>query len=254
MSVQLDSATRRLREMLLAGCYPPGARLREVGVAQSLGVSRTIARLAMSAMEHEGLLTRERNRGFAARGFTIAEIADAIEVRGELEAMAARLAAERGLPAEAERRLDHALAEAETMLAGGIASEACRRRWAEMNADFHRALVEAAQNRAIAIAIGQMLHLPLVAPAAIIFDRGDPATTARQLARAHGDHRAILEALRARQGHRAEALTREHAFRSAQNRRRNLADPAALALARQMPGGGLIVAGNPPSRPRRRRG
>ena len=126
MSVQLEEATDRLRQMLLDGGFTPGKKLREISVAESLGVSRTIARLAMSALEHEGLLTRELNRGSRTRAFDVEEIIDAIEVRGELEAMAARLAAERGLPPETLDQLQLSISEAEELLAAGIETEESR--------------------------------------------------------------------------------------------------------------------------------
>ncbi len=254
MSVQLEEATDRLRQMLLDGSFPPGKKLREVSVAESLGVSRTIARLSMSALEHEGLLTRELNRGSRTRAFDVEEIIDAIEVRGELEAMAARLAAERGVTPEYRDRLQQAVAEAEDLLAGRIETEEQRTAWVAMNTRFHEALVAASGNRSIAVAIRQMMALPLVSPASIIFERNDPALGHMQLLSSHGDHVAVLDAITAHQGHRAEALVREHAFRSAQNKRRNLSDPAALDHARSLPGGKLIVAGDTayPRRSKRR--
>lgn len=245
MSVQLDEATERLREMLLGGHFPPGRKLREISVAESLGVSRTIARLAMSAIEHEGLLTREKNRGSTTRAFSVGEIADAIEVRGELEAMAARLAAERGIADDVRDRFRHAVGQAEALLEEGIDTEERRDRWTAMNAGFHEALVQASGNRAIEVAIRQMMPLPLVSPAAFIFDLSHPQVNHRQLARSHNDHLAIIDAIVSRQGHRAESLVREHAFRSAQNKRQNLSDPQTLARARQLPGGMLIVTDEP---------
>ncbi|MEE4237763.1 MAG: GntR family transcriptional regulator, partial [Anderseniella sp.] len=77
----MEDATETLRNKLLAGGFPPGKKLGEVAVAEEIGVSRTLARLAMSALEHEGLLIREPNRGSRVKRFTVTEIVDAIEVR-----------------------------------------------------------------------------------------------------------------------------------------------------------------------------
>lgn len=241
MSLQLEEATEKLRGILLEGRFPPGKKLREISVAEILGVSRTIARLAMSALEHEGLLTRERNRGSTLRAFSVGEIGDAIEVRGELEAMAARVAAERGLSDDNRGLLNDALERGKTLLAAGINSEEARREWIDMNRGFHQTMIKASGNRAIEVAIRQMLTLPLVSPESLIFDLTHSELNHWQLERSHDDHIAIVDAIEAGKGHRAESLVREHAFRSAQNKRKNLSDPEALERARSLPGGMLIV-------------
>ena len=241
MSLNLEDAIAQLREKLLSGEFPPGLKLREIAIADSLDVSRTIARLAMGALEHQGLLVRERNRGSRARSFTIDEIADAIEVRAELEAMAVRISAERGLKSETVQALQSLIADGKTLLVAGMRTEQQREAWTAMNSGFHDELIEASGNWALKVAIEQISVLPLVSAAALIFDRRRVDNGLAQLKISHEDHVAILAAILARQSHRAEALMREHAFRSAQNKRVNLSDPDTMALARRLPGGALIV-------------
>lgn len=242
MSLTLEDATTALRDQILRGNYVPGAKLREVSVAESLGVSRTIARLAMSALEHKGLLTREPNRGSRVRPFAIEQIADAIEVRGELEAMAVRLAAERGLSGNALNELNGLITRSEILLEAGVRDDDQRSEWIAINQQFHDCLIDAAQNWALKIAINQMSNLPLVSAKAIIFDRKDNAKGLAQLRAAHYDHCEILAAVTQRQGHRAEARMREHAYANAQNKRVNLTDPETMMLARELPGGPLIAS------------
>lgn len=240
MSLGLEDATETLRNKLLAGGFPPGKKLGEVAVAEEIGVSRTLARLAMSALEHEGLLIREPNRGSRVKRFTVTEIVDAIEVRGELEAMAVRLAAERGLGPQADARLCAMIGQSEALLTDGITSDAQRGEWVRLNREFHACLIDASGNWALGMAIAQISRLPLVSSSAIIFDRRNAQTGHRQLAQAHADHVEIFAAIQSRQGHRAEARMREHAFMSARNKRLNLADPETMDLARALPGGPLI--------------
>src|SRR5437764_9035294 len=94
---QTMRALLRLRELLLSGEFAPGARMSELPLVERLGVSRTPLRLALSALEHEGLLRVLPGGGYAVREFTRADIDDAIELRGVLEGTAARFAAERGV-------------------------------------------------------------------------------------------------------------------------------------------------------------
>jgi len=92
---QTARALVRIREMLLRGEVARGERISELPLAARLGMSRTPIRLALERLAHIGLLEPAATVGFTVREFTLAEVRDAIEVRGVLEGTAARLAAER---------------------------------------------------------------------------------------------------------------------------------------------------------------
>src|SRR6186713_1438733 len=100
---QAVKAQLRLREMILAGELPGGARIAELALVEKLGVSRTPIRAALMRLEQEGLLEALPNGGYAVRSFSQQDVSEAIELRGTLEGLSARLAAERGAPAEALR-------------------------------------------------------------------------------------------------------------------------------------------------------
>jgi GntR family transcriptional regulator of vanillate catabolism len=222
MAKPLDHLTQTLRERILDGAFEPGAAVREMAVADTLGVSRTLARLALGVLEQEGLLIREPNRGFRVRSYSLDEVADAIEVRGELEALAARLAAERGLAASLHARFSAVLAESERLTGQGFADLAARSRWIDLNAAFHDGIVEAAGNGALAESIRHVCRVPLAGPRAIVFNRTLPDNGLPQVRAAHDDHVQILDAILNRQGQRAASLIREHAYRSARNKRANV--------------------------------
>ncbi len=240
MSVALDEVTSELRSRVLVGTFPPNTKLREVVVAEDLGVSRTLARLAMSTLENEGLLYREANRGSWVRRFTVEEIGDAIEVRGELEGMAVRLAAERGLDAQSKGAFEAIIARSEELLRSGVSTPEAQSEWTQLNVSFHAEIIKASQNWAIDIAVERMCRLPLVSSSAIVFDLQDPDNSLRQLTAAHSDHVEVFKAIKARQGQRAEAYMREHAYKNAMNKRANLANQKTMELARKLPGGPLI--------------
>src|SRR5919109_4213621 len=50
----------RLRKLILEGVYPPGARLSERELAQTLGVSRTPLREVLRMLQREGLVEAGR--------------------------------------------------------------------------------------------------------------------------------------------------------------------------------------------------
>lgn len=83
-----------LKAAILDGTLEPGAPLVELQLAEWCGVSRTPIREALTRLEHDGLVERNE-RGTVVRQRSPEEILDIYEIRVVLEAMAARLAAER---------------------------------------------------------------------------------------------------------------------------------------------------------------
>lgn len=239
--MQLDEAVLNLRRDLLDGRYGPGARLAETALARTMGVSRTLVRLALAEIEREGLVHRLPRRGYRVRSFALDEVVDAILVRGELEGMAARLAAERGLDRSARANLAMLLAEMDAARDFDPADIAARRRWTGLNGRFHDALLEAAGNVALPAAVAFLSRVPLAAATAIVFDTGDAEATARRLRRSHAEHHDVVDAVLARQGARAEAIMREHARRSASNKR--LDAMILVAQAETLPGLALVRTG-----------
>ena len=82
-------------QRIVEGSYEPGSRLVETRIAQELGVSQAPVREALRDLEQLGCVVHEPYRGCSVRAFSAAELMDAFPVRAALEALAARLAAER---------------------------------------------------------------------------------------------------------------------------------------------------------------
>src|SRR5258706_16312907 len=85
-----------LRGMIVDGLIAPGARVSELLLVEKLGISRTPARIALVQLRNEGLLEALPTGGFVVASFSELDILEAIEIRGTLEGMAARYAAEPG--------------------------------------------------------------------------------------------------------------------------------------------------------------
>lgn len=250
---QLEHVTGLLRERILSGAFEPGERLMEVPLAELLGTSRTPVRLALSVLQQERLVVAAGpRRGFLVNSFTLEEVFQAIEARGTLEGMAARIAAERGLPADAATRLRACVQEGDALLAQDISAEGWGEARIANNAAFHAALVDAARHRAIAIALEPLNRIPLTAPTAMVLRTRDRAADLHRLRRAHDDHKDILAAIEAGQGSRAEMLVREHALLNIRNKRQNFAEIKARKAAGDFPGLHL-VDDVPPAQPKRSR-
>jgi DNA-binding GntR family transcriptional regulator len=128
---------------IVAHEYPPGARLVETRIAQELGVSQAPVREALRDLEQLGCVVHEPFRGCSVREFSADELLEAFPVRAALEALAARLAAER--ISEDELLLLADLLE--TMRAAARRGDAHDQ--SQANASFHATIVRAARNRTL---------------------------------------------------------------------------------------------------------
>lgn len=208
---QTARATLALREMLVQGAFRPGERMREVPLSKQLGVSRIPLRLALERLAHEGFLEMRATRGFLAQQFEISDIYDAIDLRGVLEGMAARLAAERGHPAA---ELDTLRSLHETMARVVRRSKLTLDSVAEyigLNGQFHAEVLRLSHSRRLARAMEQICSLPFASPSAFL-RRHYVAPESHDLFLISVEHhRAILEAITLREGARADSVSREHA-------------------------------------------
>ena len=127
-------------QRIVTGEYPPGSRLVETRIAQELGVSQAPVREALRDLEQLGCIVHEPFRGCSVRAFSAEELLEAFPVRAALEALAARLAAERITENELLR-----LAELlDTMRAAARRGDAHDQ--SQANAAFHATIVRAARN------------------------------------------------------------------------------------------------------------
>jgi len=173
-------------------------------------VSRTPLRLALAQLEHEGLLEARETGGYVARAFTRADAEDAIELRGVLEGTAARLAAERGVDAEAMADLRARAREMDEVIHGGRDLESFVT-YSALNEEFHAALVAAARSPVIAKAIERAVLLPFASPSATVGVQAQITESQEIMLVALSHHRVLLDSIERREGARAEAIMREHA-------------------------------------------
>jgi DNA-binding GntR family transcriptional regulator len=90
-----EELASELRERIVDGRLPAGARLNEVHLAASLGVSRTPLREALGRLTAEGALTSSPRLGFFVRPLTAEEFRQIYPIRAILDPEALRLA---GIP------------------------------------------------------------------------------------------------------------------------------------------------------------
>ncbi|WP_093973917.1 GntR family transcriptional regulator [Boseongicola aestuarii] len=235
---QVEKAIVGLRGLILSGEFDAGSRLPEVAISERLGISRTPLRQAMDRLEGEGLLERIASGGCRVARFRLEDINDAIELRGVIEGVAARLAAERGVSDEVMQEARGTLAVIDKVVDDGNSIDFDS--YVRMNARFHEQLAAMPGSDVIQREIERVCRMPLASPNAFL--RGQEAIPdfMASLVRAQDQHHAILGAIEAREGTRAEALMREHA-RLARKNFSFLRD-ADPGLTTRIPGLSLVTA------------
>lgn len=83
-------AAEAIRAALFDGDHPPGEPLREIALAESLGVSRSTVREALGVLVAEGLATHEPNRGTYVRRLDPEAVHDVCQARKVLESAGLR--------------------------------------------------------------------------------------------------------------------------------------------------------------------
>ncbi|WP_090061436.1 GntR family transcriptional regulator [Celeribacter neptunius] len=91
-----------LRDRIVKGSYPPGARLVERKISAELAVSRTPVREAIKLLDADGLIGISRNKGAQVLQFGPEEAREIFDVIAVLESLAAERFAEALTPARLE--------------------------------------------------------------------------------------------------------------------------------------------------------
>lgn len=189
-----QSAYRRLLEEIRQGALLPGARLREIELAARLGISRTPVREAIRQLESDGLVVHLPRQGATVRTLDYPEIMELYEMRTVLEGTAAQLAARSASDVE--------LAELRALNAD-LSRAGHGRDAYELNRQFHLTLLDAAKNRFLVKAASTIQKtLFILGPTTLI----EPQRAKQAVA----EHSALLDALEARDGARAQAVMRAH--------------------------------------------
>lgn len=141
----IDQVYASILEAISDRTLQPGQRIRQNELADKLGVSRQPVSHALHLLHRQGLVAESGRRGFEVTQLDPARIRQLYEVRGAIDALAARLAAQRAATDAAGRaRLDAALAagrriDHKTTLTELIA----------LDVEFHRAIYQLAGNPVI---------------------------------------------------------------------------------------------------------
>ncbi|MGH3423140.1 MAG: GntR family transcriptional regulator [Nocardioidaceae bacterium] len=131
----VERAAESLRQALFAGDLTPGTPLRELAIADQLGIARSTVREALTQLATEGLATRIPNRGVVVSSLDPEQIHDVVRARLALETSGAR--AWPGASEEGRDAVRRAMADYRDLAERGASA----RDITEAHLVFHRSLV-----------------------------------------------------------------------------------------------------------------
>jgi DNA-binding GntR family transcriptional regulator len=198
-----EDAHASLRADILACRYRPGDRLRILELGARLRVSHTVIREALSRLSADGLVVAEAQRGFTVAPVSAKELIDLTDVRVSIERDALVRSMDRGDIAWESRIVASAHALARTAERAPGDAVRLSDEWSRAHHDYHAALVSACDS-----------HVLLRLRAALFEQSERYRRLSVPLADADrdidGEHRALTDAVLARDSERAVRLLERH--------------------------------------------
>ena len=189
--------TAVLRQDILSGRFEPGDRLLEIPLSAQYDCGRAALRSALVELTTEGLVEREANRGATVRRISIAEAIQITEARAALESLIAAQAA-RHATADDHAELRRIIADMEAAAGEGQGGD-----YSTLNALLHRRLREVSRHDVAAQLVANLRDRAAHHQYRLALMPGRPFESL-------GQHRAIVEAVVARDETAAAAAMNAH--------------------------------------------
>jgi DNA-binding GntR family transcriptional regulator len=182
-----DKAYLTIKQKLLHREIQPGERIREDLLAESVNMSRTPVREAISQLTTEGFIVNLPRKGLFCASVTREEMLDFLKIREALEVLAVRECIGRITDGEIAL-LDERLTDYEQALLSGD-----RHRASDLDSLFHMSIAEFSKNRKLIRFIGEIGDFMSLART-----QERPELTSEEKELSIRQHRSILEAIRER--------------------------------------------------------
>lgn len=216
MSSSDTALANTIRRDIIGGTYEHGARITEAKLCDWHKVSRTPVRLALRRLEQEGMIRKGDGRGYIVQEITVDDIMQAVQVRGHLESLAARLMAQSQKSSEDLDRMGEAIERMESLIDLGSLDDETIQNMHAANFIFHTSILDGCGNSYVKFTCNQISHLPMLAAGSMVFDRDainrqqDVEKSILRLKIGNSQHRIIFEAIETGDPVRAEGMMREH--------------------------------------------
>jgi DNA-binding GntR family transcriptional regulator len=190
-----EEVAERLRQRIFQRELEPGSWIDELKIADELGISRTPLREALKVLAAEGLVTMKVRRGAYVTEVSEKDLIDVYHLLSLLEADAVAVVAQSGS--------DAALAELQALHDELEGATQDRDRFFEINERFHLRLLELADNRWRQQMVSDLRKV-------MKLNRHHSLFKAGRIEESLAEHRAVMQAIRARQADAAAQRMRDH--------------------------------------------
>lgn len=207
-----------IKNAIVTGKFPPGKRLTEEALAETLQVSRTPIREAIKQLGTDGLIIPYQRRGYIVREFSIEDIRQIYNLRALLESYGASEAAlnrtneELSRITEKNREYEQAISKLKRSDILTIKDIQ------QANQQFHEEIFQATKNEHLRAHISKVVVVPLIFRSFYWYNE-------RQLTRSLEVHTTILKAIENREPERAKIAMQEHIYQGRDDVLMQLAKP-----------------------------
>lgn len=189
---------KELAAQIIRGALSPGQKLEEMQLAAQFGVSRTPIREALRELAARGFVNLIPRRGGVVSRIGLEQLIDMLEAECEVEALCARLAAQR-MTALEKSELESIFSELDV-----FASEQKQAEYLEKNQEFHARICAGAHNATIAAMTRELRDR--LAP----FRQQQALALETRLSQSMAEHRDIMQAILSGQPEPAYEAMRRH--------------------------------------------
>lgn len=196
MRLASKKAYHLIKEKIITLELAPSSVIDEQALMKELGLGRTPIREALQRLSAEGLVNIVPRRGMFVTDISITDLQKIFEVRIVLTGFCARLAAQRGTTDQVAQ-MEQVLRGLEQVQSGDY------KVLIDIDRRFQRLMYQAAGNDILAESLDRLYDLSLRIWYLVLHQLGDVRDAIEQ-------HRQVAEALKARDGARAEALIQQH--------------------------------------------
>lgn len=193
-----EVAYERIKDAIKHADLSPGEPLSETRLSTLLGISRTPVREALQQLAQEGLVEIIPGRAVTVASNSVSDVLNIVHMRLLLEPELMRLVAE-SAPAAAVEALEEAMCRMEQAIDDGNYTD-----WSRADSAYHEIVAHACPNSLLGETVLQ-LRIRVHHMASV-----DSQSNPQRLADCTVEHRAVVEAIKARNGQAAEAAMRTH--------------------------------------------
>lgn len=190
-----EEVAELLRQRIFSRELEPGSWIDELKIAEEYGISRTPLREALKVLAAEGLVTMKVRRGAYVTEVNEKDLTDVYHLLALLESDAAAVVAEKATPQQLQELVD-----LQTELE---AARQNRDRFFEINEQFHRRLLELADNRWRDQMVADLRKV-------MKLNRHNSLLKSGRIEESMNEHRGIVQALLARDPHTSAQRMQAH--------------------------------------------